>query len=73
MQVSKWGNSLAVLLPAALVEALDLTDGDVVEISTGGKGDFRVARDRSKERGPATSRNEVDISSRFPIQPRGNS
>lgn len=38
-------------LPAALVEGLDLTDGDVVEISMGGKRDFRVARDRSKERG----------------------
>ncbi|WP_254045379.1 AbrB/MazE/SpoVT family DNA-binding domain-containing protein [Thiohalocapsa sp. ML1] len=24
MQVSKWGNSLAVRLPAAVVEALDL-------------------------------------------------
>jgi antitoxin MazE len=28
MQVSKWGNSLAVRLPAAVVEALGLKEGD---------------------------------------------
>ncbi|MGB5735348.1 MAG: AbrB/MazE/SpoVT family DNA-binding domain-containing protein [Thiohalocapsa sp.] len=28
MQVSKWGNSLAVRLPAAVVEALELREGD---------------------------------------------
>jgi len=32
MQVGKWGNSLAVRLPAAVVEALDLKAGDEVEI-----------------------------------------
>jgi antitoxin MazE len=32
MQVSKWGNSLAVRLPAALVEALELREGDDIEI-----------------------------------------
>jgi antitoxin MazE len=50
MQVSKWGNSLAVRLPAAVVEALDLKEGDEIEISIAGKRDFKVARDRSKER-----------------------
>ena len=50
MQVSKWGNSLAVRLPAVVVEALDLKEGDEIEISIAGKRDFRVARDRSKER-----------------------
>lgn len=50
MQVSKWGNSLAVRLPAAVVEALDLKEGDEIEISVAGKRDFRVARDQSKER-----------------------
>ena len=28
MKVAKWGNSLAVRLPAAVVEALQLQDGD---------------------------------------------
>lgn len=32
MQVSKWGNSLAVRLPATVVDALELRDGDDIEI-----------------------------------------
>ena len=32
MQVSRWGNSLAIRLPAIVVEALDLKEGDRVEI-----------------------------------------
>ena len=32
MQVAKWGNSLAVRLPAKLVEELGLSEGDEVEI-----------------------------------------
>jgi len=50
MQVSKWGNSLAIRLPSAVVEALDLKEGDEIEISVAGKRDFKVARDRSKEK-----------------------
>ena len=50
MRVSKWGNSLAVRLPAVVVEALDLKEGDEIEISIAGERDFKVARDRSKER-----------------------
>jgi antitoxin MazE len=50
MRVSKWGNSLAVRIPAAVAEALDLKEGDEIEISVAGKRDFGVARDRSKDR-----------------------
>lgn len=32
MQVSKWGNSLAVRLPASVVEVLGLKEGDDIEI-----------------------------------------
>jgi antitoxin MazE len=32
MQVSKWGNSLAVRLPAALVDELGLREGDDIEV-----------------------------------------
>jgi antitoxin MazE len=32
MKVAKWGNSLAVRLPAPVVEALQLRDGDEIEI-----------------------------------------
>jgi antitoxin MazE len=33
-----------------LVDALNLKEGDEIEISIAGKRDFKVARDRSKER-----------------------
>jgi antitoxin component of MazEF toxin-antitoxin module len=36
MQVSKWGNSLAVRLPRAVVEALKLRKGDDIEIIVAG-------------------------------------
>jgi antitoxin MazE len=32
MQVAKWGNSLAVRLPAVVIEALQLKVGDDIEI-----------------------------------------
>jgi len=32
MQVSKWGNSLAVRLPASVVRALELKEGDQIEL-----------------------------------------
>lgn len=44
MQVSKWGNSLAVRLPAAVVNALGLKEGDSVEIQVAGKRVFEVAK-----------------------------
>jgi antitoxin MazE len=49
MQVSKWGNSLAVRLPQAVVEALNLKEGDEIEITVAGTRDFEVARDRKRE------------------------
>lgn len=36
MQVAKWGNSLAVRLPAAVVEVLGLKEGDDIEIDVVG-------------------------------------
>lgn len=32
MQVAKWGNSLAIRLPASVVEALQIKEGDDIEI-----------------------------------------
>lgn len=32
MQVAKWGNSLAVRLPADLVRKLDIKEGDSIEL-----------------------------------------
>ena len=44
MQVSKWGNSLAVRLPSAVVEALELKAGDEIEIEITGERQFGVVR-----------------------------
>ena len=44
MQVSKWGNSLAVRLPAAVVEVLALQEGDEIEIEVAGSRRFAVRR-----------------------------
>ncbi|MDD5002960.1 MAG: AbrB/MazE/SpoVT family DNA-binding domain-containing protein [Acidithiobacillus sp.] len=44
MQVSKWGNSLAVRLPATVVEALGLKDGDNIEIEILGEKQFQIQR-----------------------------
>jgi antitoxin MazE len=44
MQVSKWGNSLAIRLPAAVVEVLGLKEGDDIEIGVAGNAKFVVSR-----------------------------
>jgi antitoxin MazE len=49
VQVAKWGNSLAVRLPKAVVDALGLTEGDDIEIVVADNRRFEVARDRSRE------------------------
>ncbi|HWW15786.1 MAG TPA: AbrB/MazE/SpoVT family DNA-binding domain-containing protein [Candidatus Dormibacteraeota bacterium] len=50
MQVSKWGNSLAIRLPAAVVKALELKEGDDIEIRVAGSRAFEVDRDQSRRR-----------------------
>jgi antitoxin MazE len=44
MQVAKWGNSLAVRLPAGVVEALQLKEGDEIDIYVEGSRSFAVKR-----------------------------
>jgi antitoxin MazE len=46
MRVSKWGNSLAVRLPAVVVEVLGLKPGDDIEIVVAGARSFGVKRTR---------------------------
>ena len=50
MQVSKWGNSLAIRLPAAVVEALELKEGNEIEIYIAGDRKFEVTRNKSPQR-----------------------
>lgn len=49
MQVAKWGNSLAVRLPRAVVEALKLKPGDDIEIRVAGAREFAVSRKPGRE------------------------
>lgn len=49
MRVSKWGNSLAIRLPAAVVEGLNLKEGDEIEIRVAGSKNFEVKKDRTRE------------------------
>lgn len=49
MQVTKWGNSLAVRLPAAVVNALKLREGDDVEIHIAGERDFEIEKRPSQK------------------------
>jgi len=49
MQVSKWGNSLAVRLPSDVVEALKLKEGDQIEIRIADVREFEVRRDPARQ------------------------
>jgi antitoxin MazE len=44
MQVAKWGNSLAVRLPATVVEALELKPGDDIQIHVHGDRSFAIEK-----------------------------
>lgn len=43
MKVAKWGNSLAVRLPAALVEKLGLKEGDEIELAVKSERELEVS------------------------------
>jgi antitoxin MazE len=64
MKVARWGNSLAVRLPRPVVDALDLKEGDEVEISAVGARRLEVARDRRREEAIARIR-----AARWPLPP----
>ncbi|MDA8138391.1 MAG: AbrB/MazE/SpoVT family DNA-binding domain-containing protein [Desulfobacteraceae bacterium] len=49
MQVSKWGNSLAIRLPAAVVEALKLREGDDIEVLVADERIFQVRKKPGNE------------------------
>ena len=44
MQVAKWGNSLAIRIPASVVETLKLKEGDNVEIYVEGSRSFGLRK-----------------------------
>jgi antitoxin MazE len=56
MRVSKWGDSLAVRLPSAVVKALGLKEGDHIQIRVVDRRVFEVGRDESRQRALARLR-----------------
>jgi antitoxin MazE len=50
MQVSKWGNSLAVRLPKALVEELGLKEGDELSVVAAKNGAIEVETKEDQRR-----------------------
>ncbi len=44
MKLAKWGNSLAIRLPAGLVAALDLKEGDDIEVAVAGARRLDIRR-----------------------------
>ncbi|WP_027545249.1 AbrB/MazE/SpoVT family DNA-binding domain-containing protein [Bradyrhizobium sp. WSM2254] len=50
MQVSKWGNSLAVRLPKVLVEELGLKEGDELDVVAARKGTIEVETKEERRR-----------------------
>lgn len=50
MQVAKWGNSLAVRLPAKLVAELGLVEGDEIEIVRASRERLEIERKEKRER-----------------------
>ncbi|VTU41910.1 AbrB/MazE/SpoVT family DNA-binding domain-containing protein [Variovorax sp. RA8] len=49
MQVAKWGNSLAIRLPLALVKKLNLSEGDEVRLSVHSPRDLGLTKKPGKE------------------------
>ena len=49
MRVEKWGDSLAIRLPAAVVETLGLKEGDEVEVQIAGPRVVEIARSVTPE------------------------
>lgn len=49
MQVAKWGNSLAIRIPATVVEALQLKEGDQVDVRVPNARTFELTRQPGKK------------------------
>jgi len=50
MRVAKWGNSLAIRIPADLVAELNLREGDDVEIVAKGRGKLELSPDERRRK-----------------------
>lgn len=49
MKLAKWGNSLALRIPAEVVEQLKLAPGEELEIKVIGDNRLEISRDRRRQ------------------------
>jgi antitoxin MazE len=56
MQIAKWGNSLAVRLPKALIDRLGLKEGDDVELRAADDQTLEIARTVTRDQAMARLR-----------------
>ena len=49
MHISKWGNSLAIRIPVAVVEALELREGDDIEVVIADERVFQIRKKPSNK------------------------
>jgi len=56
MRVAKWGNSLAIRIPTEVAQALELKEGDEVEVRVAGPRSFDLDHDKRRERAMARIR-----------------
>ncbi|MBB4266807.1 AbrB/MazE/SpoVT family DNA-binding domain-containing protein [Roseospira visakhapatnamensis] len=49
MRIARWGNSLAVRIPASVTESLNLKEGDEVRIHASDRTDWHVMRNPDPE------------------------
>jgi antitoxin MazE len=49
MKVAKWGNSLAIRLPAVIVDIMDLKEGDEIDVRIAGTDVVEVERSKGLE------------------------
>ena len=69
MQVSKWGNSLAVRLPKVLVEDLGLKPGDMLEVVSATPERIAIAKDERRALAVERMRARVVRTRRLRIRP----
>ena len=48
MQVSKWGNSLAIRLPVSVIKALEIQEGDDIEVLIADERVFKLRKKPNK-------------------------
>jgi antitoxin MazE len=49
MKVAKWGNALAIRIPAAVVQALELKEGDEIDVHVADLREIGIARKPSRD------------------------